>query len=59
MRRKSLRQKDARTWKGWKKKKGGSLGAQPQYRQNMAETYGRTTKDNVFAEGQLVLKVPH
>ena len=40
-------------------KKGGSLGVQPQYRQKMAETYGRTTKDNVFAEGQLVLKVPH
>ena len=26
------------------------------YRQRMTETYGRTTKERVFAEGQLVLK---
>ena len=40
------------------RKKGGSLGAQPQYRQKMAEAYGRTTKDSVFVEGKLVLKTP-
>ena len=27
------------------------------YRQRMTEAYGRTTKERVFAEGQLVLKV--
>ena len=27
------------------------------YRQKMTEAYGRTTKERVFAEGQLVLKV--
>ena len=26
------------------------------YRQRMTETYGRTTKERVFVEGQLVLK---
>ena len=27
------------------------------YRQRMTEAYGRTTKERVFAEGQLVLKI--
>ena len=42
---------------GLDEKRGNTQECNRRYKQRMTETYGRMTKERVFAEGQLVLKV--